>query len=129
MIIGLDTSTPLCRLSIFTRDTWHEYDWQADRRLAHELLGKLEAAIRDSGGQGLESTHGIVVYAGPGSYTGLRIGLTVVNTLAEGVGVPIVGETGEDWRNIGLARLHRGEDDKIVMPIYGGAPHITTPRK
>jgi tRNA A37 threonylcarbamoyladenosine modification protein TsaB len=59
----------------------------------------------------------------------MRIGLAVVNTLADGLGVPIVGETGGDWQSKALERLQRGENDRVVLPLYGGEAHVTQPRK
>jgi len=53
----------------------------------------------------------------------------VANTLADGLQVPIVGATGENWQEQALEKLRSGEDEKIVMPEYGAAAHITAPRK
>ena len=82
-------------------------------------------------GQGLtwKEVTGLVVFKGPGSFTGLRIGITVMNSLAYINGLPIIGVTGERWQDEGLRRLAAGENDTIVMPEYGGEANITKPRK
>ena len=36
---------------------------------------------------------------------------------------------GDDWQRDCLARLAAGQDDKIVLPEYGGEAHITKPKK
>jgi tRNA threonylcarbamoyladenosine biosynthesis protein TsaB len=72
---------------------------------------------------------GLVIFKGPGSFTGLRIGVTVFNTLAATNRWPIVGVQGEDWRRQGIARLAASENDELVLPEYGGEAHITKPRK
>ena len=72
---------------------------------------------------------GIGVMKGPGSFTGLRIGLTVVNTLADSLNIPIVGAMSDNWRDLALGKLRSGENEKIVMPEYGAAANITAPRK
>ncbi len=129
MILALDTSGPFCRMSLYAQDQWHEFDWQADRQLAKLLLGNIQDAIQAVGGKAVTDLTGIIVVEGPGSYTGLRIGLTVANTLADSIPVPIVGVQGDAWRAEGLVRLESEENDRLVMPVYGGLPHITTPRK
>jgi tRNA threonylcarbamoyladenosine biosynthesis protein TsaB len=123
MIIALDTSTSTCRLAWREGNDWSERDWEAARELAKGLLSFLEETIGS-----LESISGIIAYQGPGSFTGLRIGLTVLNTIADAQEVPIVGVTGDDWRDAGLRRLEDGDSDQIVMPLYGSEPNITTPR-
>jgi len=127
MIIALDTSTPTCHLFVYT-DTWHEHQWDAGRGLAKGLLGFMQTAITEYG-HFPEDVTGIISLQGPGSYTGLRIGITVLNTIASAQAIPIVGVTGEDWLAAGLVRLNAEQDDRLVMPEYGGEPHITTPRK
>lgn len=128
MILLLDTSTPMCFVTLVDGETRSEYEWDAGRTLARELLGRLDGWTREQGGD-IRQISGIGVMKGPGSFTGLRIGLAVANTLADGLGVPIVGETGDSWQTTSLARLRSGENDQIVLPAYGSEAHITTPRK
>jgi tRNA threonylcarbamoyladenosine biosynthesis protein TsaB len=72
---------------------------------------------------------GIVAYQGPGSFTGLRIGLTVANALAYSLKVPIVATAGDQWVKLGQSRLTRGESDQLALPEYGAPVHITLPKK
>lgn len=128
MILYLDTSTPTCQLT-FSEDNWkHEVSWEARRGLAKGLLSFLDTQLKEVGKTWADVT-GIVVYQGPGSFTGLRIGITVCNSLAYANNVPIVGATGDDWKNQGALRLQAGENDEIAMPEYGGEANITQPRK
>lgn len=128
MIILLDTSTPLCRMTIVDGNVRHVYEWQADRQLAKDLLGWVHDRLVDYGVD-WKSVTGIGAFMGPGSFTGLRIGLTVMNTLADSLSVPIVGGQGDDWQNDVLTRLQEGQNDQIVLPYYGSEANITKPRK
>ncbi len=125
----LDSSTPLCKITIITSDNaWHEHEWQADRTLAHGLLKHLTNTLAEHG-ETLHSLSGLAVFQGPGSFTGLRIGITVLNTLADSESIPIVGASGEDWQEVAVERLKNGENDRLVMPFYGADARITKPRK
>lgn len=126
--IYLDTSTPVCRLTIRTGDASVSSEWEAGRTLAQGLLRYLSDQLAEQG-HALGDISSLGVYRGPGSFTGLRIGSTVMNTLADGLQVPIVGETGDAWRDNVDARLDAGEDDRLVMPLYGAEATITHPRK
>ena len=128
MILLLDTSTALCKLTLIDGDARYETEWQADRTLARELLGYIKANL-DAHSWTWTDISGIGVLQGPGSFTGLRIGLTILNTLADSQSVPIVGGQGEDWQDVTLEKLKSGQNDRIVLPFYGGDAHITTPRK
>ena len=128
MLLLLDTSTPVCYVTLVDHEDSVSYEWQADRTLAKGLLGFVRDNLAKQNAD-IHALTGIGVMKGPGSFTGLRIGLTVANTLADGLQVPIVGVTGENWQERALEKLRSGEDEKIVMPEYGAAAHITAPRK
>jgi len=128
MILLLDTSTPICRLSFIEGEWRYDTLWESGRELAKGLLEFLEKELSFQDKTWSDVT-GLVVYKGPGSFTGLRIGVTVFNSIAYAQNLPVVGETGDDWRTLGTQRLLAGENDKIVLPEYGGEANITRPRK
>lgn len=128
MILLLDTSTPVCKLNLVDGDWRYADEWESGRTLAKGLLGYLQDNLAKND-KTWKDISGIVAFKGPGSFTGLRIGLTVLNTFADSEVVPIVGSIGDDWQVEGLSRLAAGENDQLVMPEYGGEAHITTPRK
>lgn len=128
MILLLDTSTPVCKLSLIDGEWRFDDEWEANRELAKNLLKYVQDNLEQNG-KGWDDISGIVAFRGPGSFTGLRIGLTVLNTLADAQNVPIVGETGQNWQENGQKRLKSGENDRIVLPEYGAEANITKPRK
>src|SRR4051812_6077695 len=118
MILLLDTSTPECRLTFVDGDWRYETKWEANRELAKGLLAYIQSQLEGQGKTWNDLT-GLGVFKGPGSFTGLRIGITVLNTISYAQAIPIVGETSEDWQEQAVKRLNRGETDKVVLPEYG----------
>ena len=129
MIVALNTSTMTAELYLFDgQQQVEEHIWQADRMLASQLLPTL-VDVLGKHSTDISGIHGIIVYRGPGSFTGLRIGCTVMNTLAYSNAIPIVGALGDNWLQDGLDLLQDGVDQKTVMPEYGAPARITQPRK
>lgn len=128
MILLLDTSTPTCKLILIDGNWQQNNEWQADRTLARNLLKYLNDTLEIYDKTWSDIT-AIGVFEGPGSFTGLRIGLTVMNTIADAQNVPIVGGRGDNWQNEVLAKLNVGQNEKIVLPFYGSEAHITVSKK
>ncbi len=129
MILTLRTDGPNAEIGLYDADKQLSYyEWHADRSLAKDLLRVVHEQLMIQKAD-WSDVSGVVVYQGPGSFTGLRIGLTVANTLAYSQAVPIVAVEGEDWLMGGIARLQKGEDDKLALPHYGAEAHITLPKK
>ena len=128
MILLLDTSTPICRLTFIDGDWHQDYQWESNRELAKGLLRYLDDKLKLASKTWADIS-ALGVFEGPGSFTGLRIGITVLNTIADAQGVPIVGGRGDDWQAIVLSKLNAGKNEKIVLPFYGGEANITVPRK
>lgn len=128
MIVLWNSAAMTVTLELHDSDIVARYEWEAGRTLARDMLAYLRERLAEQGKTFTDIT-GIGVFRGPGSYTGLRIGLAVLNTIASDRHVPIVGVTDDDWQTAALARLERGETDEIVLPEYGGDAHVTAPRK
>lgn len=124
----IDTSTPECHMTLASDDKQINRTWDAGRMLAKNIFVYIDEIFLDAG-IAYDDLDGLGVFRGPGSFTGLRIGLTVANTIASAREIPIVGEVGDEWRQRSIDRLIRGNDDTIVLPEYGGDARITRPRK
>lgn len=128
MIVLWNSAAMKIELTLVDGDIRYDYEWQADRTLARDMLAYLRDRLAEHEATFTDIT-GIGVFRGPGSYTGLRIGMTVLNTIASTKSIPIVGSVAEAWRQECEQRLSDNQDDKIVLPEYGGEAHTTKPRK
>ena len=128
MILLIDTSTPVCKITFIDGEKLQNDEWEAGRTLAKDLLGHLEESIKSQNKTWSDIT-AIGVFEGPGSFTGLRIGLTVMNTMADAMNIPIVGGQSSAWQDDVIAKLNAGKNEKIVLPFYGSEANITKPRK
>jgi len=130
MILGLRTDKPLAELCLLRLDgtVASEYEWQAHRLLADTLLAKIKELL-ESQHIGFEQLEAVAVFKGPGSFTGLRIGVTVANALGYSLQKPVIGTAGDNWRQSAVDRFKSGNFDAIVLPEYGAEAHITLPKK
>ncbi|HET6622422.1 MAG TPA: tRNA (adenosine(37)-N6)-threonylcarbamoyltransferase complex dimerization subunit type 1 TsaB [Candidatus Saccharimonadales bacterium] len=129
MILAIKTATGVAELRLLSREgqTLAEADWPADRNLADGLLAHIAKMIKREGAVFSDLT-GLVVFKGPGSFTGLRIGITVMNTLSYALDIPIVGAASNNWQKKGLHALKDGHNDRLVLPEYGAEARITPPK-
>jgi len=93
MLLAIDTSTEVASVAIFdeTRgEPWAECTWHSGRNHTRELLPEIDRLLADCGVQRGDLT-GLVVAIGPGSFNGLRVGLTTAKLLAFALVLPLVG--------------------------------------
>lgn len=130
MLLGIKTDNPVAELYLCNIDGEQIsfMSWEANRELSKGLLSKIHEVLK-SDNKLLKDLTGLFVYQGPGSFTGLRIGITVMNALAYSLGIPIVGSKDEDWVNEATRFLREGKDDKVVTPFYGSEARITISKK
>lgn len=129
IILTIRTDKPEAEIGLFDDQEKLTYEiWEAHRELSSTIHVKIRALL-ESTGKDWQDIQGLVFYIGPGSFTGLRIGATVANTIAATLGVPIAGTNGEDWIEAGTVTVKKGKTSKLVIPFYGRDPHITTPKK
>lgn len=130
LILVVRTDKPEAEIGLFDNTTNLAYEtWQAHRALAETLHGKIRDMLTNEQ-KNWHDIEGIVAFKGPGSFTGLRIGLTVANALAYSLQVPIIAAAGDDeWIHEGIEKLLQGENEQLALPEYGAPVHITLPKK
>jgi tRNA threonylcarbamoyladenosine biosynthesis protein TsaB len=129
VLVSIRTDKPEAEIGLYDGKTQIAYvQWQAHRQLAETIHGHLRTMLAEHG-KTVHDVSGIVCFQGPGSFTGLRIGLTVANALASSLRVPIVACQDPMWLETGIQKLLDGEDDGVALPFYGADVHITPQKK
>jgi tRNA threonylcarbamoyladenosine biosynthesis protein TsaB len=91
MLVAIDTATGYASLALHDGfQVREEYTWESPRRHTVELLPRLVAALEQAG-IGVDHLNGVAVTQGPGSFTGLRVGIAVAKGLSLARGLPLVG--------------------------------------
>ena len=110
MKLYLNTSTPETILKLDDQ----EYRYVFANDLAEKLLQFIHDKLQENS-KTLQDITEITFMSGPGSFTGLRIGAAIVNTLASELNIPLYD--------------HHGKKHKIIIPDYGRPANISKPRK
>lgn len=89
MILALDTSTGTASIALYGREEGvvSELTWRSSSHHTVELAPYLDLLLR----QNPKELAGIAVALGPGSFTGLRVGLSLAKGFALAQGIPLVG--------------------------------------
>lgn len=91
MLLGLDTATRSVGIALHTgSQILSEAIWESDQHHTVELAPEIALSLRRLNISTDELT-AIAVALGPGSYTGLRIGLAFAKGLAHTKGLPLIG--------------------------------------
>ncbi len=106
-VLGIDTSgKPMGVALLSDGRVLGEKFLDAGYRHAERLMPTVEALLAESG-LCQADLGGVAVASGPGSFTGLRVGITTARTLAWSLGIPLAGVPTLDALAYN-ARLHRG---------------------
>jgi len=90
-ILAVDTATRCCSVAVQVGDRLAaEINVISDRTHSEHLMGMIDEALK-SANLTPETIDGLAVSIGPGSFTGLRIGISTVKALAWAGGKPCVG--------------------------------------
>ncbi|MFO8111826.1 MAG: tRNA (adenosine(37)-N6)-threonylcarbamoyltransferase complex dimerization subunit type 1 TsaB [Desulfosalsimonadaceae bacterium] len=88
-ILAIDTSGNTCSVALTEKETlFYEYTADPGRTHAVQLAGMIDAVLGASG-LSVGDLEGFAVTTGPGSFTGLRIGIATVKGLAFAASKPV----------------------------------------
>ena len=138
--LGLDTATSACAVALWDAASGRTLAVRAEamqRGLAEKLVPMVQATLADAGiGFGHLSRIGVTV--GPGTFTGLRVGLAAARGFALAAGCPLIGVTTLEAAVHGLtpaaragrtllAAIESRRDDLFVQPFAADLSPLGAP--
>ncbi len=122
MLLAIDTATDWASIALYDEEeecVLHEETWWARRQHTTSLMPRIDAAFHSL--SLMPSTlSGVVVAIGPGSYTGLRVGLSLAKGLSLALDVPLVGIPTLDV----VAYPHRERNEYVCAIIQAGRTRV-----
>lgn len=118
IILNIETSSEICSVAV-SADGMIEYHIESEEPMEHaSLLGVyVDKALDDIARKGL-NLDAVAVSLGPGSYTGLRIGLSLAKGLCYAKDIPLIGiNTLELLAVKGMFGLRDAEGDELFIPM------------
>ena len=118
LILNIETSGKICSAAL-SRDTVLEVQYDDHEGMAHStrLAPFVARCLEDVERRG-DRLDAIAVSAGPGSYTGLRIGLSMAKGLAFALDLPLIGV--DTLKLIAVKAMFRNMDwtgEEILVPM------------
>ena len=111
-ILVIDTSGPVCGTAVMDEEKVYS-EFTAQNRNTHSasLMPMIEAALK-AAGTDLKDLDAVAAVTGPGSFTGVRIGVATAKGLAHGAGIPCIPVDALE-----ALAVSAGAFDGIVCPI------------
>ncbi len=118
LTLAIDSSTDIGALALAQdSELLCEYHYYNKMTLLRRIVPNIRQILCDAG-RSVGDLDGIVVSLGPGSFTGLRVGITVAKSLAYVLGKPIVGVGTLD----ALARGIAPASADVICPMIHARP-------
>lgn len=135
MILLIDTATEKTAIGLAKEGRLLAHRiWTSQQNQSQELLPEIDKLLKKtkSSPQALQS---VVVNTGPGSFTGLRVGLSVANAFSFALNIPVIGVSRFELaaKNFGRKKttfqIPARADEYYTAPVENfklkGKPHIT----
>jgi len=136
MLLAIDSSTHYASVALHDGDRLlSEHTWLANQDHTRTLLPNIQQLLTDSRAE-MNRVSAVAVALGPGSFNGLRVGLSTAKALALAGGLPMVGvptlellaaeyHLEEVTMNAGRGRVYRwtaGARGDVIELAEGAAP-------
>lgn len=128
MLLAIDTATTIAGLALYDEEGLHvEQMWQTRGNHTVELMPYIVRACEQQGLAPNQLT-AVAVSMGPGSFTGLRVGMSVAKGIALAQKIPIVGVSTLDATayphrdlQVSVCAVLRAGRGRYAAALYGGS--------
>ena len=90
LVLGIETATSTCAVALWDGQLVGEIRYKLRARHAEIIAGMARELVQQSN-YSFEALEGVAVSLGPGSFTGLRIGMAIAKGMAFAQDIPIAG--------------------------------------
>lgn len=108
-ILAVETTTDVCSVALGKADGGSSVEWVVESRIAprdhNRLVLSLIDGVLDAAGVARPQLDGVAFSAGPGSFTGVRIGASVAQGIALGLDLPVFAVPSSEALARGMAAL------------------------
>ena len=118
IILAIDTSGPVAGAAVY-EDGRIRYEAMAVNKMTHSesIMPMVEEALTRTALTKKQLTH-LAVTVGPGSFTGVRIGVTAVKAMSHALGIPCVGVDALEATAFGI-----DSPGEVICPIQDARVH------
>lgn len=114
-VLAIDTSTEQAGIALSTMNGVLSRSWPASRAQTTTVLPEIDRLVHEAGMTPADIT-GLVVATGPGTFTGLRVGVAIAKGIVAARDVPLVGIPTLDI----VFAMHPAEDIVAILPAGRG---------
>lgn len=117
IILSIDTSTHVCSVAIHrSGNLMANADLFIEKSHSASLNQLIEQLLQHCDYE-FNQLNGIAVSSGPGSYTGLRIGISTAKGLCYALDVPLIGVSSLDAMAVQFIETHHLKKDDLLIPM------------
>lgn len=128
MILIIDTTEKECRVALANlantdsngEQKTKEIKWSWQKDTGTEVLANIAKLLHQKN-KSLRDLQAILVNCGPGSFTGVRVGITIANTLGWSKNIPVYGfrnQKGELEKTLVKALKENKKNFSPALPCY-----------
>ena len=127
MLLAIDTATRIASIALYEEgEVRSEHSWHSQDSHTVELMPNLVRMLKQ---QSVETGElaGVAVSLGPGSFTGIRIGMSIAKGLSLALELPMVGVPsldalgyGQAYQNLTICAFIRAGRERICAATYRG---------
>ncbi len=116
-ILAIDTSSDACSVALVTeQDVIKESTILAPREHTQRILPMIQSLLADNE-MTLKQLDAIAFGGGPGSFTGLRICISIAQGLAYGADLPLIAVSSLEAMAKGALRSYQPEENSLIIPV------------
>ena len=131
IVLGLDTCLNACSVAVLDGETVLAWRTETMARGHQERLAPMAQAVMSEAGIAFDRLDRIGATVGPGSFTGLRVGVAFAKGLASALSIPAVGVGALEALAAGasglVAAVIDARRDQLYLQVFDGGAALMAP--